>query len=30
MFQYHAAEHMSIHAYENQELLTKDNLRKFN
>ena len=30
MFQHHAAEHMSIHAYENQELLTKDNLRKFN
>ena len=30
MFQYHAAEHMSIHAYENQELLTRDNLRKFN
>ena len=30
MFQYHAAEHMSIHAYENQELLTKENLRKFN
>ena len=30
MFQYHAAEHMSIHAFENQELLTRDNLRKFN
>jgi len=30
MFQYHAAEHMSIHTYENQALLTKDNLRKFN
>ena len=30
MFQYHAAEHMAIHTYENQAPLTKDNLRKFN
>jgi len=30
MFQHHAAEHMSIHAYENQELLTKENLSKYN
>ncbi|MDC0047258.1 DUF1385 domain-containing protein, partial [Chloroflexi bacterium] len=30
MFQYHAAEHMAIHTYENKHDLTINNIKKFN